>query len=216
MIKTPIYFLEFYFSLFLRSPADSTAAGNNTTTNGSIRFNQRNRHQPILSYQMPEIVGLSTPSAEKDFNRMKTVTTSPHEQFAGKTDATKLFQKESTTKLNSPSNGFDRTLPPIILHKNDSQNIYNTINMTSGYHHDGSMTSRSDSLLTNNNGAGEHRKLSTTSLTSTTTKPSKDVPSQHLFNAMKLSKFCHECGAKFIVDQAKFCMDCGAKRAALD
>lgn len=154
---------------------------------------------------MPEIVGLSTPSAEKDFNHLKV--TSPHEQFAGKTDATKLFNNEST-KLNSPLNGFDRVLPPIILHKNDSQNIYNTINMTSSYH-DGSMTSRSDSLLTNS--AGSDRKLSTSSLVST--KPNKDA---HHFNAMKLSKFCHECGAKFIVDQAKFCMDCGARRAVLD
>lgn len=169
---------------------------------------------------MPEIVGLSTPSAEKDVNRAN-FTTSPHEPFAGKPDATKLFQKESTTKLNSPLNGFERVLPPIILHKNDSQNIYNTINMTSSYHHDGSMTSRSDSLLTNNSAGNDQRKLSTTSLT--TTKPNKDAPTsllqqqqQHHFNAMKLSKFCHECGAKFIVDQAKFCMDCGAKRALLD
>lgn len=200
----------FYFSLFLRSPTGSTNNGN-----GSIRFNQRNRHQPILSYQMPEIVGLSTPNAEKDFNHSK-IATSPHEQFGGKSDAPKLFPKESTTKLNSPSNGFDRVLPPIILHKNDSQNIYNSINMTSSYHHDGSMTSRSDSVLGNSNAGSDHlRKLSTTSLTM---KPSKDQSAQqlHQFNAMKLPKFCHECGAKFIVEQAKFCMDCGAKRAALD
>lgn len=186
----------------MRSPADQIAG------NGSIRFNQRNRHQPILSYQMPEIVGLSTQSAEKDFNRLKV--TSPHDQFAGKTDATNPFNKEPT-KLNSPLNGFDRVLPPIILHKNDSQNIYDTINMTSGYH-DGSMTSRSDSLLTNSAAArSSDRKLSTSSLV--TAKSNKDA---HHFNAMKMSKFCHECGAKFIVDQAKFCMDCGAKRAVLD
>lgn len=31
----------------------------------------------------------------------------------------------------------------------------------------------------------------------------------------KLSKFCHECGNKFIVETAKFCMECGVKRILL-
>lgn len=153
---------------------------------------------------MPEIVGLSTQTAEKDSSRMKV--TSPLEQLAQKADANKSFHKEST-KLNSPLNGFDRVLPPIIVHKNDSQNIYNTINMASSYH-DGSMTSRSDSLLSTS--AANDRKLAT----SMSIKPNK--LDTHQLNAMKMSKFCHECGGKFIVEQAKFCMDCGAKRAVLD
>ncbi|XP_017479335.1 PREDICTED: homeobox protein 5 isoform X3 [Rhagoletis zephyria] len=33
--------------------------------------------------------------------------------------------------------------------------------------------------------------------------------------SMKMSKFCHECGAKFLVEQAKFCMDCGVRRIVL-
>ncbi|XP_017124493.1 uncharacterized protein LOC108144311 isoform X2 [Drosophila elegans] len=33
--------------------------------------------------------------------------------------------------------------------------------------------------------------------------------------SMKMSKFCHECGAKFIIEHAKFCMDCGVKRVVL-
>lgn len=195
-ISFTIYFSFYFSSLFLRSPTEKNAGNNN----GSMRFSQRNRHQPILSYQMPEIVGLSTPTAEKDFDRLSHA--SPHEQFTQKSDGTKFMSKEST-KLNSPLNGFDRVLPPIIVHKNDSQNIYNTINMTSGYR-DGSLTSRSDSLVSNHS-SGD-RKMSSS-------KPSVDP--LH-FNAMKMSKFCHECGAKFIVDQAKFCMDCGAKRAMLD
>lgn len=28
----------------------------------------------------------------------------------------------------------------------------------------------------------------------------------------KLSKFCHECGYKFIVPTAKFCIECGVRR----
>lgn len=32
----------------------------------------------------------------------------------------------------------------------------------------------------------------------------------------KMSKFCHECGTKFMVTTAKFCMDCGVKRVVLE
>lgn len=34
-------------------------------------------------------------------------------------------------------------------------------------------------------------------------------------NTGKLTKFCHECGNKFIVETAKFCMECGLKRVVL-
>uniref|UniRef100_A0A336MIL1 CSON001673 protein n=1 Tax=Culicoides sonorensis TaxID=179676 RepID=A0A336MIL1_CULSO len=32
----------------------------------------------------------------------------------------------------------------------------------------------------------------------------------------KLSKFCHECGARFKLASAKFCMDCGVKRIVIE
>lgn len=35
-------------------------------------------------------------------------------------------------------------------------------------------------------------------------------------NVSKMSKFCYECGAKYIYDQAKFCVECGVKRVVLD
>ncbi|KAH8280542.1 hypothetical protein KR018_009485 [Drosophila ironensis] len=35
-------------------------------------------------------------------------------------------------------------------------------------------------------------------------------------SSMKMSKFCHECGARFIVDHAKFCMDCGVRRIVVE
>ncbi|XP_043066275.1 putative leucine-rich repeat-containing protein DDB_G0290503 isoform X3 [Drosophila bipectinata] len=34
-------------------------------------------------------------------------------------------------------------------------------------------------------------------------------------SSMKMSKFCHECGAKFIIEHAKFCMECGVRRMVL-
>ncbi|KAJ7376829.1 Zinc finger C2HC domain-containing protein 1A, partial [Desmophyllum pertusum] len=32
----------------------------------------------------------------------------------------------------------------------------------------------------------------------------------------KLSKYCHECGTKYPVDNAKFCCECGMKRLYID
>lgn len=148
---------------------------------------------------MPEIVGFAATTNNKDMGRYKAA---PLEHLTLKTDSSKFLSKD--TKLGSPLNGFDRVLPPIIIHKNDSQNIYNTINnMTSSYH-DGSNANRSEPL---SNSATERKMSSSMSVKSK--EPSN-------FNTMTLSKFCHECGAKFIVDQAKFCMDCGVRRAALD
>lgn len=174
--------MTFYliFSLFLQSSTDKT-------NNGSIRFSQRNRHQPIGSYQMPGIVGLSSNNnINQDLGR---VNVSPLEQSTLNPDPVK-----SNANGTKP-NGFDRVLPPITIHKNDSQNIYNTINMASSYH-DARTTNRSDIL----------------SPTSRSPK-SKETPS---FSTLKLYRFCYECGAKFIVDQAKFCMECGVRRAVIE
>jgi rRNA maturation endonuclease Nob1 len=30
-----------------------------------------------------------------------------------------------------------------------------------------------------------------------------------------LSKFCHECGYKFVVPTAKFCIECGVRRVKM-
>lgn len=146
---------------------------------------------------MPEIVGVSASTIVKDFGRFKAP---PLEHLSSlKADTTKLSMNGS--KLNANSlNGFDRVLPPIAVHKNDSQNIYNTINMTSSYHHD----TRADS--TNHNTNNDRIKLLSP----------QSMGKEANVSGFKLSKFCHECGAKFFVEQAKFCMDCGAKRANLD
>ncbi|EDW32214.1 GL10553 [Drosophila persimilis] len=36
-----------------------------------------------------------------------------------------------------------------------------------------------------------------------------------LSSSMKMSKFCHECGGRFIIEHAKFCMECGVRRMIL-
>lgn len=177
-----------FFSLFLQT----ATATDRSTNNDSIRFNQRNRHQSINNYQMPEIIGMSS---NINVNR-----------DMGSTNKGQIIMKSDFNKLNANEirpNGFERVLPPITTHKNDSQNIYNTINMASNYH-DTKVTNRAtDSLV----GSASDRKFSSIS------PIGKESIS---FSTIKLFKFCHECGAKFIVDQAKFCMECGVKRAAAE
>lgn len=97
------------------------------------------------------------------------------------------------------------------MHKNDSQNIYNTINMLSNnYKHFHHLESGGSSGVVGigggggMSGVGEY-KLSTSKLR----EPLNE-------NINILSKFCYECGAKFIYDQAKFCVECGVKRVVLD
>lgn len=130
--------------------------------------------QSNLSYQIPELIGICP-------------DTKLREPFRHRTAAV----EQPTTK----SSGIDRILPPINLHKNDSQNIYNTINMTSS----NTENSSSSRLGSAKNSVADHKATSSFSLA-----------------RGKLHRFCHECGAKFIVDQAKFCMECGVRRVAID
>lgn len=174
-----------FFSLFLQTA---------TTNNESIRLNQRNRHLPINNYQMPEIIGMSS---NINLNRdLSSVKASPLKQLILKPDLSKLNSNETK------ANGFERVLPPI-THKNDSQNIYNTISMASNYHDMKIKNRATDSLVS----SASDRQLSSKS---TIGKESTNL------STLKLFKFCHECGAKFIVDQAKFCMECGVRRAAVE
>lgn len=92
------------------------------------------------------------------------------------------------------------------MHKNDSQNIYNTINMLSNnYKQFHRLESGSNSGGVGGSGIGEYKLSSSIK----TREPLND-------NVNKMSKFCYECGAKYIYDQAKFCVECGVKRVALD
>lgn len=34
--------------------------------------------------------------------------------------------------------------------------------------------------------------------------------------SLQMSKFCHECGSRFMIDTAKFCMECGIRRIMID
>ncbi|XP_034653495.1 uncharacterized protein LOC117891853 isoform X3 [Drosophila subobscura] len=64
----------------------------------------------------------------------------------------------------------------------------------------------------NNNNNGQM-----TPLTPTTSQHSllSNASATSLSSSTKMSKFCHECGGRFIIEHAKFCMDCGVRRMIL-
>lgn len=158
---------------------------------------------------MPEIIGSTSPNTSKDYRFKAAPPPPPLEHLSSspmRSDASRL--STNGTKLNATLNGFDRVLPPITtVHKNDSQNIYNTINMTSSYQHDTRINPPHQYQNIGNDRTKSKSRTIVLGRESNANEPQK---------SSNLSKFCHDCGARFIVEQAKFCMDCGVKRATLD
>lgn len=123
---------------------------------------------PVLSYQMPEFIGIHSENLR---NKLSPIQPSPLKQVTEMPESNKIMNEQ--------------ILPQITLHKNNSQNIYNTMNMA----------------MTRKSYLDDHElSLGPTSFSEKTTK---------------ISKYCHECGAKFTVDQAKFCMECGVRRVTI-
>lgn len=148
------------------------------------KLNQRNRQRNLLNYQMPEITGIG----------------SGH-----------LPSSDESIPKSSSSNASDTSLPPIITpHKNNSQNIYDSISLPA-----------MKPLINYGKTYGErlvHARSTPTSAVerkqNTTIKDT--VINNANCNGPKMSKFCHECGAKFMVLTAKFCMECGVRRVVLE
>lgn len=122
----------------------------------------------------------------------------------------------------STSSNTETLLPPLVshAHKNNSQNIYDTINLSSIT----SMTSGSNKSTFNYNNNlnsldknSQSRAMPSNSITGDrklAPATSKNPTSNDV--SPKMTKFCYECGAKFIVPHAKFCMECGVRRVVLD
>lgn len=121
----------------------------------------------VHSYQMPEFIGILPENLR---NKLSSIQSSPLEEVTEVPESNEIMTKQISTAIT--------------LHKNDSQNIYNTMNMTRNSYLNGPELSLG--------------------------------PCSFSEKGTKLSKFCHECGVKFIVDQAKFCMECGVRRVTID
>lgn len=136
-----------------------------------------------LNYQNPEIVDdcnnltAEQPSADSSLSD-PSFFDSPLNNSSIK------YSKKPLGRCHS-SSASESSLPPIV-HKNDSQNIYNMINSNASH----LFQKKSNANDVYND---KIRKCET-----------------------RTPKFCYECGAKYIVAHAKFCMECGVKRVNLD
>ncbi|BFG05908.1 uncharacterized protein DMAD_04528 [Drosophila madeirensis] len=74
---------------------------------------------------------------------------------------------------------------------------------------------QSQSAYNSNNNNNNNGQM--TPLTPTTSQHSllSNASASSLSSSTKMSKFCHECGGRFIIEHAKFCMDCGVRRMIL-
>ncbi|XP_065370481.1 uncharacterized protein LOC135962465 isoform X2 [Calliphora vicina] len=95
---------------------------------------------------------------------------------------------------------------------NNNNNIANDLDELMRYERSGSNTN------TNNNYDIQptHALLTGAANSHSNLESLQQYPSNStMSSSMKVSKFCHECGSKFLLEQAKFCMDCGVKRIVL-
>lgn len=190
MLKHNSFLLSLSSSLFRESPIEKS-------TNALTRLNHRNRQQSLLSYQMPEIIGMS----------------SGRSVGGAANDGSKIIRSQSTTET---------LLPPLVTHahKNNSQNIYDSINLSSITSIHGGSTKPTFNYNNNLNSLdknGHSRAMPSNSIAGDL-KPSPAASRHSLSNDAppKMTKFCYECGAKFVVPHAKFCMECGVRRVVLE
>lgn len=176
--------------MFRPSPIETKFTSNLT------RLNQRNRQRSSSNYQMPDVNGNASSTTTAT-----TSSTSPITNDA----QTKIERTTSATTTNST----DTSLPPIVTqYKNNSQSIYD-INLNERIGH--SFMQPQKNFIERNT----HLQLTPLSAVDFKQGPPTSL-SKDTECAQKMSKFCHECGAKFIVSSAKFCMDCGVRRVLLD
>lgn len=181
-----------------------------TSYNPLQRTNQRNRLNQQLNYQIPEIIGSHTSNAATSAGLLSHMPTK-----------TLLSPSVRLDSLKNRS-GFESTLPPIIMHKNDSQNIYNAIHENSLHLSEISKNERSTtakptttaSAIISNNNNNKYNSNKTINNELNINMEKKDEAKSIIDSRMP--RFCYECGAKYIVAQAKFCMECGVKRVSLD
>lgn len=124
------------------------------------------------------------------------------------TTSSPATQNDSATKPSNPMTiNPEKILPPIAAQqKNNSQNIYDTINLTA-----------MKPLINYGKNYGE--RLIHPRSTPSSAVERKQVSAMNDSSGSgcsKLSRFCHECGAKFLVSSAKFCMECGVRRVVLE
>ncbi|XP_021704508.1 putative uncharacterized protein DDB_G0277255 isoform X4 [Aedes aegypti] len=104
----------------------------------------------------------------------------------------------------------------------EQQQQHHTIRRAYGHHRGGNKSSSSNAASqpdTFDNSSGSESSLppimATTALK--TQKAELHVATKSATTTQQqMSKFCHECGSRFMIDTAKFCMECGIRRIMID
>lgn len=193
-------------SLCRQSPIEKP----HTVSRTSLRNQTIKIHEP-LSYQPFDIVGGCTAKSPSDATQASSPKSRPLDgnQPTIQTPRQPLgsVRLEPVRSHVLSTSSTESTLPPIVAHKNDSQNIYNAINENRVFD---TTARKSDRTAI----SSAHR-TNATNINSSNGNNNSVEKDKCLFDS-RMPKFCYECGAKYIVPQAKFCMECGVKRVCLD
>ncbi|KAM7345644.1 uncharacterized protein ACRADG_011849 isoform 2-T4 [Cochliomyia hominivorax] len=168
-------------------------------------------------------------TAQRNSSRTRPMTSNTANTLINRplTEETSLVRSRQLSASSSSSS--EHALPSINTNSNSyqrqqqqSQHFYNSNN-----NNNNNITNDLDDLIryernNNNNNNNYDVQPSHPTLTGNTNSHSNleslqqyTTSNSTMSTSMKMSKFCHECGSKFLLDQAKFCMDCGVKRIVL-
>ncbi|XP_073812305.1 uncharacterized protein isoform X12 [Musca autumnalis] len=176
----------------------------------------------------------------RNTSRNRSLTTNPNSSgCGGNVVLSRPLAEERCRQLSaSSSSSSEHALPPIMSGQNsntNNNNIYQTKQQSQLYSNNNNNNTNNvshdlDDMLRyerNNNFDTTPIHPTMTAAMGLTSTPnqretSANSSSQLLYgssstmsSSMKMSKFCHECGSKFLIEHAKFCMDCGVKRICL-
>ncbi|KAI8122219.1 Zinc finger C2HC domain-containing protein 1A [Lucilia cuprina] len=122
----------------------------------------------------------------------------------------------------SSSSSSEHALPPLTnsnsFHKQQQQQqqLYNNNNNNTDLEELRRYERHSNNNNNNYDLPPSHVSLTGATNSHTNLETLQQYPSNStMSSSMKVSKFCHECGSRFLLEQAKFCMDCGVKRIVL-
>lgn len=122
----------------------------------------------------------------------------------------------SKFSADSAYGSLSRQSPP------EQQQQHHTIRRAYGHHRGGNKSSSSNAASqpdTFDNSSGSESSLPPIMATNAlkTQKAELHVATKSATTTQQqMSKFCHECGSRFMIDTAKFCMECGIRRIMID
>ncbi|KAH8328874.1 hypothetical protein KR074_008216 [Drosophila pseudoananassae] len=115
----------------------------------------------------------------------------------------------------SSSSGSENSLEVQQNQQQQQQQLTSNYNYQQQQQHQAQSQSQSQPAYTTNTINNNTSVLMTPSTSQHSLLSRQHSSTSSMSSSMKMSKFCHECGAKFIIEHAKFCMECGVRRMVL-